>query len=347
MDNPFTLSFGRKPYQYISRLNLSGRVVETFKSPHPSSQVYMLTGVRGSGKTVLMTEIVKQFEGSDDWITLELNPESDILEDLASKLYMNPACRTLFIKAKLDLSVFGFGLSIEKGKELTNMETAVDMMLKELQKHGKKLLISIDEVTNSRSIRVFASAFQIYMRKDYDVFLIMTGLYENLYNLQNENTMTFLYRVPKVMLEPLNMNAIIRSYGDIFDITDREAADMAVATKGYAFAYQVLGYIKWENKERPLEELFSRYDEYLEEFVYDKIWSELSDNDMRVVAAIAGDDEMRVKELLHRINMSSSLFSTYRDRLVKKGLIDTSRYGYVRLSLPRFSEFADKRMLYE
>ena len=50
--NPFTLSFGRKPEQYIARLVQTEEIVQDFLQDRPSSQVYMITGVRGSGKTV-------------------------------------------------------------------------------------------------------------------------------------------------------------------------------------------------------------------------------------------------------------------------------------------------------
>ena len=120
-----------------------------------------------------------------------------------------------------------------------------------------------------------------------------------------------------------------------------------MATKGYAFAYQVLGYIRWENRSKKLEKLFPEYDQYLEEFVYDKIWSEMSAKDIQVITAIADYNEVKVKELLTELKMSSSLFSTYRGRLNKKGLIDTSRYGYVSLTLPRFSGYVKRKKIIE
>ncbi|QFJ56140.1 winged helix-turn-helix domain-containing protein [Pseudobutyrivibrio xylanivorans] len=83
--------------------------------------------------------------------------------------------------------------------------------------------------------------------------------------------------------------------------------------------------------------------QYLEEYVYQKIWSELSDTDRNVLFALEGKEEMKIKDLRDKINMSSSLFSTYRDRLEKKGLIDTSKYGFIGLLLPRFSNFVEKQ----
>ena len=40
---------------------------------------------------------------------------------------------------------------------------------------------------------------------------------------------------------------IYTSYKSIFDIDQKSAKEMADETKGYAFAYQVLGYVKWRN----------------------------------------------------------------------------------------------------
>ena len=61
MNNPFTLTFGREPINRIDRLEQKDYVVNSFESNPPSNQVCMVTGVRGSGKTVFLTEIGKYF----------------------------------------------------------------------------------------------------------------------------------------------------------------------------------------------------------------------------------------------------------------------------------------------
>ena len=60
MNNPFTLSFGKKPLQYISRIAQTNEVIQNFDAEIPSNQIYMITGVRGSGKTVMMTSIAAE-----------------------------------------------------------------------------------------------------------------------------------------------------------------------------------------------------------------------------------------------------------------------------------------------
>ena len=42
--------------------------------------------------------------------------------------------------------------------------------------------------------------------------------------------------------------------------------------------------------------------------------------------------------------MTSGLFSVYRDRLKRKGILDTGRYGEISFALPRFEEFVGMQM---
>ena len=240
MNNPFTLSFGKKPVQYISRITQTNEIIDNFNAELPSNQIYMITGVRGSGKTVMMTNISTELGQLSNWITVELNPTRDLLQSLAAKIYSIPDLHECFIKAKLDFSAFGLGVSIEHAPPVTDIEDVLMHMLSHIQKLGKRLLITIDEVTNSENIKIFTSSFQIFLREDYPIFLLMTGLYENIYELQNDKALTFLYRAPKLILEPLNYTAVRKSYADIFQIDLETAEKMTSLTKGYPFAYQVL-----------------------------------------------------------------------------------------------------------
>ena len=114
MNNPFTLSFGKKPVQYISRIAQTERIIGDFTAEESPNQIYMITGVRGSGKTVMMTNIASEIrKRSDEWIVVELNPNRDLLQSLAAKIYAIPEMHAVFVKAKLDFSVFGLGVTVE------------------------------------------------------------------------------------------------------------------------------------------------------------------------------------------------------------------------------------------
>lgn len=340
MKNPFTLTFGKKPEQYISRITQTHQIVDDFLSDSPSSPIYMIAGVRGSGKTVMMTSISMEIQKDKNWYTVELNPKRDLLTSLASKIYAFPHMKEKLVNAKLDFSAFGFGISIDNGTPVTDIEDVVSKMLKQLKKDGKRLLVTIDEVTNTEEIGIFASSFQIFLRQDLPIYLLMTGLYENIYEIQNDKSLTFLYRAPKIILEPLSYSAITNTYKDVFKITEKKATEMALLTKGYSFAFQVLGYLYWSKEGKgEISDLLSEYDRYLNEYVYEKIWSETSELDKKIMIVIATSEDNTVKGIRDKLKMKSELFSVYRERLKRKGIIDTKEYGKISFSLPRFSEF--------
>ena len=346
MNNPFTLSFGKKPLQYVSRISQTNAITENFSAEIPSNQLYLITGVRGSGKTVMMANIANEMRKRKEWIVVELNATRDLLQSLAGKLYSLPEINAHFVQAKFDFSLLGLGVSLENAAPVTDIESAIELMLTEIRNRNKRLLITVDEVTNCEYVRVFSGSFQIFLRQEYPIFLLMTGLYDNIYNLQNEDSLTFLYRAPKMILEPLNYTAVRKQYMDIFGLDMEAAGEMTGLTKGYPFAFQVLGYLYWENRNRKtLEEILPEYDQYLEEYVYDKIWSELSELDRRILVEMSVSGETRVKRIREKLEMKSELFSVYRERLKRKGVLDTSKYGEVSFILPRFAEFVLARMI--
>lgn len=122
-------------------------------------------------------------------------------------------------------------------------------------------------VTTSNSDR------KIY--EDLPIFLLMTGLLVNVDSLQNEKSLTFLYRAPKARLEPLGIRSIALNYERTFHIEHREALSMAHLTAGYSFAFQLLGSIAWEHHGLT-DEALDVYRSQLFELSYDKIWNELS-----------------------------------------------------------------------
>ena len=182
--------------------------------------------------------------------------------------------------------------------------------------------------------------FQIFLRQDHPVFLMMTGLYENIYAVQNDPALTFLLRTPKIALEPLSLFQITKQYKEIFATDDETAKKLARTTKGYAFAFQALGMLYFEYRDTmSFADILSKFDEMLDDFVYKKIWSSLSGQDRNIICAI-GDDKAKVKDVCEKTGMQSSSFSKYRERLSKRGILDTSQHGWVSLLLPRFAEVA-------
>ena len=85
-NNPFTLTFGKQPSEYISRYENIETILSTFESDNPIAQAYLIEGVRGSGKTVLMTSIANILLESEDWVVVNLNSTQDLVADFAYRL---------------------------------------------------------------------------------------------------------------------------------------------------------------------------------------------------------------------------------------------------------------------
>lgn len=76
---------------------------------------------------------------------------------------------------------------------------------------------------------------------------------------------------------------------------------MAKITKGYSFAFQALGYVCFDRKSH-YKDVLHIFDQYLNEFVYAKIWSELSAKDKETLIAIR-ECKGVIKDILEMGNM--------------------------------------------
>lgn len=339
-NNPFSLDFGAEPNLFIPRFAEYNKVIDTFSSETPSSHIFLITGARGTGKTVLMTSVSHELRKNKSWLHIDLNPEGDMLNSLAAQLIKES--HHSFPKIKLDVSIKGVGLSYEKEDKYEDIQTDLDAMMLALEKHHVRVLITVDEITNAKNIREFTSYFQHCLREKLPVFLLMTGLFKNIRALQNNRSQTFLKRSPRIEIGPLNSMRISQKYKEVFNISDSDAADMAGLTMGYSYAFQILGYLTFDaGMTKPDNSILEEYRLNLFENSYDKIWEELSGEERRVLSSIAENYSDRSTKLIReKLNIDSNRFSTYQNVLVKSGLLSTkSAYGKVEISLPLFKDF--------
>lgn len=128
------------------------------------------------------------------------------------------------------------------------------------------------------------------------------------------------------------------SYEKYLQLPKDQARKLAELTRGYSFAFQVLGYFTFR-KDGKMEAALPEARQYLDEYVYDKIWSELSPRELELVSHIALHDHKEVSKLKEDLNLAGNQFSVYRDRLIKKGILDGSRRGMVTFALPFFEDY--------
>ena len=335
--NPFTLTFGKQPNNFISRYDDTTTVIDTFCNSD-LSQTYLIEGVRGSGKTVLMTAISNELKEKPDWIAINLNPSLDLLEDMARRLH--DSCKTIpnLLGKNINISFAGIGVGVGINETLQDSISIIRNILEPIKKKNKKVLITIDEVLNNKNMRTFASQFQIFVREDYPIYLIMTGLSENINEIQNDPALTFLLRSPKIFMGPLSSLQITKKYSELLNIDTEKAKELASVTQGYAFAYQALGASYWEYKKNPdLQKIISKLDDMLDDYVYKKIWASLTDKEKEIVLSI-DHPHTPTAEICQKTGIKPTSFSQYKKRLTLKGVLSTENHGYNTLALPRFYE---------
>lgn len=341
--NPFNLSFGRKPNEYIDRYAEESHIFNMFTELPITDQIYVIMGVRGSGKTVAMTDIAERIKKLEDWIVIKISPIDDILDALFKILMNNERVHQVCLEAKIDFSLFGLNVSVSNRVPGQNLTQTVDEILEELQKRDIKVLIAIDEVTDTPQMRSFISAFQLFITNNRLIFFLATALFEEIEALRNVRNLTFLYRAPKAILSQLNTGAIANTYARVFGCTKTQALKMAGMTKGYPLAFQILGYVTWEHRDMPLlsDVIIDEFDQRIAEAAYTKLWAELSENDKKVMIAIARSKDSSVKAIREMAEMDANKMNQYRRRLKERGLIDVQQYGAISFALPRFKEFLE------
>lgn len=100
----------------------------------------------------------------------------------------------------------------------------------------------------------------------------------------------FLYRAPKIILKPLDYQLMTDAYKKVLSIPLSSASKMARLTMGYSFAFQMFGYLYWDNNcEKEIEEI-------------------LSDTDKKIICELAKQGTSKVKDIRKALDMSSQKF---------------------------------------
>ena len=337
-NNPFNITFGEEPNNFIPRDAEINQIANSFDSENPDSKVYILTGPRGSGKTVLLSRIKAMYEAKENWITVNLNPYGDMIEQLCAEIYEKGKVKHLFLKAEFSFSFKGLGFSIHGETPVSNAETLSEKMLSYLKKKNVRVLVTIDDVAKNEQMKYFIHAYQNYIREKYNLFLLMSGLYENISDLENDKGLTFLVRAPKIYLEKLSQVAIANSYMRLLNVDRDTAVKLSKITMGYAYGFQLLGNLLYNNNTLLNDEVMEKYDITLESNVYSLIWKALSKKDKELLVLIA-EGNTNVNEIINKAGIKNPTFQVYRNRLFKAGLVDVSIRGQITLSLPRFKEY--------
>ncbi|GAA3639576.1 ATP-binding protein [Lactobacillus hamsteri] len=361
--NPFDPNFGKIPKIYLGRQEIVNEVVESLKNGVGPYQTSLIYGMRGVGKTSLLADITKTFEEDDGWIVVYLAMTNDLMTTLIQSIYQeaNSSLRKSLNKIEgVTFSALGFELGITVSDPHSTYQVLLEEMLKKLKKAGKSLLIAIDEVKATEQVINLASIYQIMVLKKYPINIMMTGLPKNVSELQNNDVLTFLLRSGRIPLGPLNLFDVRFRYSKAFQrgnkkIDNEILTKVTQMTKGYAYAFQDLGYYLWQNSEDVIDE--NTLEESLPEFkndlfrnAYVKITNELSATDRKILLIMAKSNKeiVDISYIREKLGKTPGYMSAYRRRLLDSQIIIDVGYGKIAFSLPFMKEFIlEEKQLYD
>ncbi len=362
MINPFNPSFGTIPKIYLDRNQLLNNLATSLENPSSPYRTSLIYGMRGIGKTTFMTDLADKMSDKSNWMVIDLAMNRVLMKTLLGEIYESSNLRIKKLLNSINgikFSTPGLELNFNKEDKFETFQILFERMLKVLKKEGKSLLITIDEIGVSQELIDFAAIYQIMLRKKYNVSLIMTGLPSTINSLQNVEGLTFLLRSGRVKLDLLNILDIKLKYQQIFakgskKISNENLNRLAKLTKGYSYAFQLLGYLVWQQSKnevtsQTINSVLTEYKIELARNAYGKMFSELRPIQRHFLSVMAHSKNEIVKSayIAKKLHKSVSYVSVYRKQLLDSQLIQAPARGVLEFSLPYFKQFIlDNESLY-
>lgn len=353
---PFNPNFGKVPQLFLDRQQIVDNYVQelcnsgqSINTPYQTTLIY---GVRGSGKTSLLTDITNKIKDQSDWLVIDLINNDQIIDNLIDNLRI--ASSSNFKKVlkqinTLQVGNIGINLSDHEAAQIT----VLIELLKKLQKQNKKVLITIDEVASTPALQNFAAIYQLLIRQKLGIAIIMTGIPENISGLYKNKALNILLQSNRIELSALKSSSIINAFQENFEKGQRQisspiATQLTSLTKGYAYAFQLLGYLIWQQTEpndiideKIIQQVKPEYQRQLNNNVYSLIYRSLSAKDREFIKAMANisSGQIKLADIAKQTQHASNYWSMYRKRLIDQQIIKNVTYGYVSFNLPLFQEF--------
>jgi len=359
MGNPYNPSFGRKPERFLGRSLIVHEIISALDNRNSPWRTTLLIGVRGSGKTALLSDI-NESVAAKDCIAISVTPENDILNDILSQLHSNlPKSIAKNIPKPSKLTIAGaVELDIDNDKPyfLNNFRYQITLMLEELKKKKFKVLFLIDESQrHSTGMRTFISTYQHLIREEFDVHLIMAGLPNVISDILNDDVLTFLRRANQVVLDNVDLSLVKNDFYETFleeyKVPEKILDCAALITKGFPYLIQLVGFYLWEflnsgtQPEGVLEQVVVQAKSMMFQNVHKLQYRELSAGDREFVYAMVVDNGFsRFADIISRTGRSKNHLSSYRLRLIDHGYIKAVGRGEVAFCLPFTKEFLMQEM---
>ncbi|MBT1172739.1 ATP-binding protein [Bifidobacterium sp. MA2] len=360
--NPFKPTAGVMPPVLIGRESVSLDFREGLDDgPGAPDRLMLITGPRGSGKTVMLTEL-GMIARSRRWEVIDETASDGLCDRLIARIAPEPS---RIAGATIKPSVMGVSLGefgIVPALRPSTLRDAMTARLRTLGK-GRGLLITIDETQDAslEDMTAIAIAAQHMLRDNADVAFVFAGLPSLVSDLLNAKVLTFLRRASIKELGDVPLDDVRRALADTIRgagvaIND-EALDLATrATGGYPYMIQLVGYSIWRRARRrestdghahgnailtdDVKAGVEQARAKLGEGVCAPVVKQLSGRAVDYLRAMALDDgPSSSSDVAARMHESMDYANIYRQRLLDKHVIVAPARGRVDFAIPFLREY--------
>lgn len=329
-----------------------------------------VTGARGVGKTVLLTEFAR-IARDRDWEVIRESSSKGLAARLVTRLlpegkgsYGFKVAPSVNIAGIAGGSLGEFHYESAQQMPLTLSE-AMRRKLTEVERRGAGLLIEIDEAqaADKDDMIAIATAAQDMNIEDRNYALVFAGLPSMSSKWLNDDATTFMRRAEPHALDDVPLDdvseALESTFADSCMTIGDDALRMATeATRGYPFMIQLVGYHIWrmayrrhpdaptvtiDDAERGIAKALAR----LGDTVHGPELDSLSPVDRTYLLAMAQDDgPSSTSAIAARMGKGVGYAGTYRSRLLEAQVIEECGYGKVDFAIPYLREYLREHAAY-
>lgn len=370
--NPFKPSAGHTPPLLIGRDEDIDDFIEGLDNgPGAPSRLMRITGARGVGKTVLLSEFARIATGRG-WEVIRESASKGLAARLTAKLQpdlfkgrhgfsISPSFNVAGIAGG---SLGEFHYESPQQMPLTLAES-LRRKLAEAEKRGAGLLIEIDEAqaADKDDMTAISNAAQEMNIENRDYALVFAGLPSMSSKWLNNDATTFMRRADPHMLDDVPLGDVADAFSDTFRESGMALAGEPLrlateATYGYPFMIQLVGYHIWrmakrshpdviEVNEMDAEQGIAKALARLGDTVHGPELDALSPVDKTYLLAMAQDDgPSSTSVIAERMGKGLGYAGTYRARLLEAQVIEERGYGKVDFAIPYLREYLREHAAY-
>ena len=354
--NPFKPTAGAEPPILAGR----ERVIDDFtdgldEGPGAPGRLMRITGPRGSGKTVLLTEL-GDIARDRGWLVVDATAQKGLCGELVER--MSPKSLATELSADIDLGV----LKAHAGMSSADRSRGFREALTEASGHRPEtgVMVTVDEAQNAdlADMTEIATSVQHLIREKRNVAFVFAGITTGVLDFINDSALTFLRRAKAEELAAIPIRDVKAALKKTFEDTgltiDGDCLEKAAeATNGYAFMIQLVGYHVWrlagrhagespavkaEDVAAGVREAFADYDEA----VIVPALAGLSERAMLFLIEMAkAGGSASTGRIAEKLGVPPTSLSSARRTLLSRQVIESPARGRVRFSVPRLKEYLD------